>query len=384
MGEGETFIRDAATKRGIDPDTAITVAGMEGGVDAPGLIGKFDTGWSFWQYQLHYGGPEYPQYGTVAGMGNGFTKLTGWQPGDPRAWRDSVRYALNRVKLGGWEPWYGAAKAGITGFTGVDRDHAWNAKSETWDYETGANPVTVTYNRDSPAVLQNDPWSCAPSSTRWALEAVGRHPSEQWIESTMKAEGVVSEEQGLLDASGAGLADFLNRHYGEFSYHPSNEPIATFQALAAESGRHPLMIGGRNWGGPGLGHWSGLRAYDAVRDVLLLANPASGAIYGGEEMNRSRMAARGPFSMVRLTHPDLMVQSPPPVPPPVPAPTPPPVDPKDARIAELEAALAAEQEKVYGFINAVAYLGDDLGDRLQGVADELRRVRIESVGPRPE
>ena len=253
---------------------------------------------------------------------------------------------------------------------------------EGWT-EPGADPVTVTYNRESPAVLQNDPWSCAPSSTRWGLEAVGRHPSEQWIESTMKAEGVVSEEQGLLDASGAGLADFLNRHYGEFAYRASHEPIATFQALAAESGRYPLMIGGRNWGGPGAGHWAGLRAYDAVRDVLLLANPASGATYGGQEMTRAQMAERGPFSMVRLTHPDLLLVQPSPPPAPTPVPVPPPVDPKDVRIAELEAALAAEQEKVAGFVNALAFLGDDQGDQLQGVVNELRRVRAQFVGERP-
>jgi hypothetical protein len=100
--EIERFIRDAAEARGITPDVAVIVARSEGGVDEYARRGTFATGSSWWPFQLHYGGPGYEQYGTVAGMGAGFTELTGWQPGDPRAWRDSVRYALNRAKAGGW------------------------------------------------------------------------------------------------------------------------------------------------------------------------------------------------------------------------------------------------------------------------------------------
>jgi hypothetical protein len=100
--EIEGFIRDAAQRRGIDGDTAVKVARSEGGVDEYAARGTFSTGSSWWPFQLHYGGPGYEQFGTVAGMGNGFTKLTGWQPGDERAWRDSIRYALNRAKASGW------------------------------------------------------------------------------------------------------------------------------------------------------------------------------------------------------------------------------------------------------------------------------------------
>src|SRR5262245_568970 len=119
--EGEDFIRDAASKRGIDQEIALRVADSEGGRDAPGLVGKFPTGWSWWQYQLHYGGPGYEQYGTVAGMGPGFTNLTGWAAGDDRAWRDAARYALNRAKNGGWTSWYGAAAVGIGKWDGINR-----------------------------------------------------------------------------------------------------------------------------------------------------------------------------------------------------------------------------------------------------------------------
>lgn len=136
MNKIEAFIRDAAKRRGISPDIAVKVARSEGGVSEPAVLAKFATGWSWWPFQLHYGGAEYPQYGTEAGQGNGFTKLTGWAPGDPAAWRDSVRYALNRAKASGWGAWYGAAAVGVGKWDGIDRAHPWDAHAETWDYET--------------------------------------------------------------------------------------------------------------------------------------------------------------------------------------------------------------------------------------------------------
>ena len=51
MGEIEACIRDAATKRGIDPDIAVKVARSEGGVDEYAKVGKFPTGWSWWPFQ---------------------------------------------------------------------------------------------------------------------------------------------------------------------------------------------------------------------------------------------------------------------------------------------------------------------------------------------
>lgn len=208
---------------------------------------------------------------------------------------------------------------------------------------TGGTVATVTYNPAEPPHRQEDDFDCSQESAEWALWSVGRRPTEDWLEGTMIAEGVMTAQWGLMDATGKGLADFLNRHYGEFGYRASNEPLVTFDALASECGRYPLMIGGRNWGGPGKGHWSGLAGYDAARGVLLLKNPATGPTYGLEEMNRGQMDARGPFSMVRLTHPDLLgiVTPPPPPPPPIDE-----VAALRAHIAELNEKLAAERTKL--------------------------------------
>jgi hypothetical protein len=116
----EAYIRDAAAIRGIDPNVAVRVANAEGGTDVA-RRGTFETGSSWWPFQLHYGGKGYEHLGDVAGMGNTFTAATGFAVGDPTAWKAATDYALDRVATSGWGDWYGAKAQGITGFTGVTR-----------------------------------------------------------------------------------------------------------------------------------------------------------------------------------------------------------------------------------------------------------------------
>src|SRR5215831_9886493 len=124
-GEIEAYIRQAATSRGINPDIATRVAYFEGGRDLlnnpnqpaftnPAVRADFNTGSSWWPFQLHYGGAgtPYEQYGTTAGLGNQFTEQTGYQPGDPAAWKPSVDFALDNALKGGWTQWYGAGPRG--------------------------------------------------------------------------------------------------------------------------------------------------------------------------------------------------------------------------------------------------------------------------------
>jgi len=148
MGVVEDFIRSEALARGIDPDIAVRVARSEGGTsDAdPARRGTFPTGSSWWPFQLHYGGTGYEYLGTVAGMGNDFTALTGWEPGDPAAWRDSVRFALDAAAQRGWSPWYGARHVGIGDWDGI----SWNGHlTDDWDYQkvAGKHPKALDHLR---------------------------------------------------------------------------------------------------------------------------------------------------------------------------------------------------------------------------------------------
>jgi hypothetical protein len=204
----------------------------------------------------------------------------------------------------------------------------------SWD-QAGPAPK-VTYNRLEPPIAQNDSWSCAPTSTRWALTALGRHPSESWMEAQMLADGIVTREQGLSDASGQQLAAWIKTQYGEYGYDSSAENPISWEALAAEfmspSNPYPALIGGRAWN-----HWVGLRTYDPASDRLLLANPAEGWMGIGQTMSRDDFQRLGTFSMVRVLHPDLLGTTEP-APDPVPVPPAPKDDPR-ALIAEVRALL---------------------------------------------
>lgn len=118
-GKVRDYIIEAAARRGIDPRAALAVARHEGGEDDYMQVGRFDTGWSFWPFQLHYGGAGYEHFGTKAGMGNDFTRRTGLQPGDPEAWDESIDFALDHARRYGWGAWYGRGPAGIGEFEGI-------------------------------------------------------------------------------------------------------------------------------------------------------------------------------------------------------------------------------------------------------------------------
>ncbi len=353
MNDIETFIRDAAQKRGIDPDIAVRVCMSEGGITEYARRGTFPTGSSWWPTQLHYGGPGYEQLGTTAGMGTGFTALTGWQPGDPRAWRDAIRFGFNHAKRRGWSPWFGAAHVGVGDWDGIDRNHAWDAQSERWDFEREGEPAVprVTYDPTFPATIQDDSWSCAPSSLDWALRALGRSPGHSYIENLLLKDGIVSREQGLLVATGGPLAAWIGKkvpadvYYGAEGFYGNNEASITWDAFIPEinpNPPYPIMLGGRNWGGPSLGHWSGVRGYDQARGVILLANPAgSGPKFGGSEMTRAQWDDKGPFSLVRVLHDDLLAVVPPVTPPPAPSRQRVLIGEIRDRLAELEALAPA-------------------------------------------
>jgi len=117
------YITQAARKRGIDPDVALRIADAEGGRGEYAKEGKFNTGRSYWAFQLHYGGAgtPYAGWGNTAGMGNDFTERTGYQPGDPAAWQAAIDFALDHAARYGWGAWYGRKTAGVGEWDGIPR-----------------------------------------------------------------------------------------------------------------------------------------------------------------------------------------------------------------------------------------------------------------------
>lgn len=100
----EPYIRERAAAHGVDPDIAMRVAQSEGLRTPVGDAGK-----SHGAFQLYTGG----------GLGNEFTRDTGLNPADPANEKATIDYALRRAAAGGWGPWVGARKLGITGMQGI-------------------------------------------------------------------------------------------------------------------------------------------------------------------------------------------------------------------------------------------------------------------------
>jgi hypothetical protein len=368
VGDLREYARTAAMRNGIDPtyferqiqqESGFNPRAYNAGSGASGIaqiIERWHPGVDVWnpEASLDY----------AAGLVAGYLKQTGSYPKALAAYNwgigNVLGYTHNGVTVPPWDGRRETLPAETQHYLDVILGPGWEGAP--------VQPQRVVYTPAEPPHIQEEDWDCSQESAEWALWSVGRRPQEDWIEPTMLAEGVVTREWGLMDASGAGLAAFLNRHYGEFGFHASNEPLATFDALASEAGRYPLMIGGRNWGGPGRGHWSGLAEYDRGRDVLVLRNPATGPTFGQAELTREQFNARGPFSMVRLTHPDLMtINEPGPTDPSGPTGPEPPAGQPDlaARVAELEAEVGRLK-------TVVGFSSHDIADAVQREIDQIK------------
>lgn len=108
------YIREAASRIGVDPEIAVRVARSEG--LAPGV----------WQSNVVKGGRRETSYGPYqllvgGGLGDKFIRETGLDPRDPATERAQIDFALKEAKAGGWSPWYGAAKVGVGKWDGIRR-----------------------------------------------------------------------------------------------------------------------------------------------------------------------------------------------------------------------------------------------------------------------
>ena len=152
---------------------------------------------------------------------------------------------------------------------------------------------TQDWNWRLAADAQDYPWDCAACSTAWALRSVGLNYSEQDVIAGLGPDRI-DPVYGLLDASGAGLVDWLL----EIGVVASNNSDATWTEVLASAGYQPMVIGGRAWC-----HWTAVRmgpapAPNALPTALWLMNPAPG--WGGvdQTMLEYQFDELGPFSAV--------------------------------------------------------------------------------------
>jgi hypothetical protein len=118
---------------------------------------------------------------------------------------------------------------------------------------------------------QDYPWDCSACSTAWALRTIGMDYTEQDVIAGL-GPSRITPAYGLMDASGAGLVEWL----GEIGVNAANNPQASWQELVDAAGYQPMVIGGRNWC-----HWVGVRmgpapAPERIPNLLALMNPSPG------------------------------------------------------------------------------------------------------------
>lgn len=152
------------------------------------------------------------------------------------------------------------------------------------------------WNWRLPPDYQDYPWDCSACSLAWSLRASGHNYSEQDVISGL-GPSRISPSLGLLDASGAGLVEYL----GEIGISGFNNPSASFDDVIAAAGYQPLCIGGRAWG-----HWVAVRmssTYDGRPNTpaLALMNPAPGWLSVEQILYPDDFDALGPFSAVWFT-----------------------------------------------------------------------------------
>jgi len=119
--EMESYIREAAVARGMDPNVAVEVARSEGLHNWKSTIPGEE---SYGPFQLHYGGRG--QTGGLAkpGLGDEFTKQTGLDAGDRKNWKRGVDFALDNAKKSGWGQWYGWKGSPTAGGAGMGGSHS--------------------------------------------------------------------------------------------------------------------------------------------------------------------------------------------------------------------------------------------------------------------
>lgn len=171
VAEMEAYIRRRAAELGIDPDVAVRVARSEGLQEgtwqANGML-SYGREQSYGPFQLHNAPP-----GERPGMGNDFVAATGLNPADPDTWDEGIDFALQQARKGGWGPWYGAKKEGITGFMGIGGEPATYSQPES--YTAGEYVPSFDYTPE-PGLLDVSPSQAEPtfmdSATSFAPAAV--------------------------------------------------------------------------------------------------------------------------------------------------------------------------------------------------------------------
>lgn len=208
MGPIETYIRQAAAARGIDPDIAVRIARAEGGLTDPvrqsEVVKNGVREQSYGPFQLYLGG----------GLGNQALKA-GIDPRDPNQWQRGVDFALDEAARNkSWSHWYGRGPAGVgvnEGFSGGARPGEQSvAEFRNRPQQPPAAPGTVP-PMGTPTYVGNAPVATPVAETGRDALAQTAAPAAQpgmmgWLKSHLKTGEQGEDARKNLATAMAGMA----------------------------------------------------------------------------------------------------------------------------------------------------------------------------------
>jgi hypothetical protein len=157
---------------------------------------------------------------------------------------------------------------------------------------SGEEPTPMHYDPSIPAERQVQSWSCSIRTATFMLKSLGGTLDAGTVQDLMVPQ-YVTPALGLLDGSGAGLAEFLGLQTGCDTGHR----WVDWAWLQAHAGTMPIGIGS-----PSLYHWLAVRSLNAD-GTLALANPAPGYQGLGDTMSEAQFNQWAPWAGVWVTVP---------------------------------------------------------------------------------
>ncbi|PLP58258.1 hypothetical protein CYK37_15195 [Mesorhizobium loti] len=210
----ESYIRQSAGQRGIDPDVAVRVARSEGlqrGTWQSNVTRNGAREPSYGPFQLLVGGKG---TGFPEGVGNRFMDATGLDPADPANWQRGIDFALDTAGKQGWGQWYGSRAAGISPFQGIGARTApaanVGAAGQSGNEQVAGPSMGTPAMQAPPALLTAGARQDRPISE---VSQAGQQPSAQ---GNLPTQGAQAEQFDLsrLPAAAGGTADAFDASKG--------------------------------------------------------------------------------------------------------------------------------------------------------------------------
>jgi hypothetical protein len=248
-------------------------------------------------------------------------------------------------------------------------------------------PTTLTYDPNTPPERQIQSWVCSIRSTRWMLKSLGVQVDVGALQDYMTPR-YVTPDDGLLDASGAGIKATLE-HYLPAGTNVVLVPSPTWDDIIQRAGHGPIAIGSSD---PQLYHWLNVASVQDGNSVIA-PNPAPGwpsFMPLGDVLTRAEFETFHGWSMVYVP----IDVAPPSFVPPTSDPLADMQAQRDKMITALSVAgdeymdsLRSQTDALVDKFADLRQLCDQFDALIAGIRDiraAVVKLRTDNVGPRPQ